>query len=72
MFEKEDILWENIQDVTIEEDVKAHFPEDRKGIKVTFTVSSNFIHNADRQVWGPFEELRRREAYKPTGEVGEA
>lgn len=64
LFEKpEDVTRENIQGVTIE--------EDGKEVKVTFIVSRDFVRNAGRQVWVSLEELRRIEAYRPTGDVGE-
>lgn len=68
--EKSDIAWKNFQDVTIEENVRADFPEDRKGIKVTFTVSNNFVREVGGQMIVLLEELRSLETTKFTGKVG--
>lgn len=66
LFEKpEDITRKDIQVIAVEED-------DRE-VKVTFTVSRDFVRDAGYKASGAFEELKRIEACsKQHGEVGKA
>ena len=72
IIEEPDITWKKFQDVIIEENVRAESLEDRKGIKVTFIVSSDFVHKVGSQTTVLLEELKKIEACKSNGEVSEA
>lgn len=52
------LIGSDITDVNVER-VNADFPQDRSGIKVTFTVSNHFIGKTDNNVQVPLDMLEK-------------